>query len=57
MNPVLSKTRENTGQTISEYMEVEQPFLQQLSAQGWEVIKLGQQIPSDPLRILRQDDS
>lgn len=38
-----------TGQTMSEYTEVEQPFLAQLKAQGWDVIDQGQQIPTDPL--------
>ena len=33
---------------MSEYTEVEQPFLEQLKAQGWDVIDQGQQIPSDP---------
>ena len=33
---------------MSEYTEVEQPFLQQLAALGWDVIDQGQEIPSDP---------
>ncbi len=38
---------------MSEYTEVEQPFLRQLASQGWEVIDQGQQIPSDPSRSRR----
>lgn len=38
---------------MSEYTEVEQPFLQQLQALGWEVIDQGQEIPSDPTRSRR----
>ncbi len=33
---------------MSEYTEVEQPFLQQLASLGWDVIDQGQEIPSDP---------
>jgi|GEM_PF-1796328 len=33
---------------MSEYTEVEQPFLPQLAALGWEIIDQGQDIPSDP---------
>lgn len=39
---------------MSEYTEVEQPFLQQLSTQGWTIIDQGQEIPQDPSRSLRQ---
>ena len=38
---------------MSEYTEVEQPFLQQLKALGWEIIDQGQEIPSDPTRSHR----
>jgi hypothetical protein len=38
---------------MSEYTEVEQPFLQQLQGLGWEIIDQGQQIPSDPVLSLR----
>jgi type I restriction enzyme R subunit len=38
---------------MSEYTEVEQPFLQQLAALGWVVIDQGQDIPSDPAKSLR----
>jgi len=38
---------------MSEYSEVEQPFLQQLASLGWDVIDQGQQIPSDPAQSLR----
>ena len=40
---------------MSEYTEVEQPFLQQLQALGWDVIDQGQDIPSDPSKSLRPD--
>jgi len=39
---------------VSEYTEVEQPFLQQLASLGWEIIDQGQEIPSDPNKSLRQ---
>jgi len=39
---------------MSEYTEVEQPFLQQLEAQGWTAIDQGPDIPHDPGRSLRQ---
>ncbi|SDY09952.1 type I restriction endonuclease subunit R [Nitrosomonas halophila] len=38
---------------MSEYTEVEQPFLQQLKALGWEIIDQGQEIPSDPAKSQR----
>ncbi|NOQ14803.1 MAG: HsdR family type I site-specific deoxyribonuclease [Methyloprofundus sp.] len=38
---------------MSEYTEVEQPFLQQLKNQGWDVIDQGQGIPQDPTISLR----
>ncbi len=33
---------------MSEYTEVEQPFLQQLASLGWETLDQGAEIPSDP---------
>ncbi|WP_077530287.1 type I restriction endonuclease subunit R [Vreelandella utahensis] len=38
---------------MSEYTEVERPFLQQLQELGWEIIDQGQEIPSDPARSRR----
>jgi type I restriction enzyme R subunit len=38
---------------MSEYTEVEQPFLQQLAALGWQVIDQGCEIPSNPGASLR----
>lgn len=38
---------------MSEYTEVEQPFLAQLAAQGWDVIDQGTDIPSDPTKSHR----
>ncbi len=38
---------------MSEYTEVEQPFLQQLQAQGWTVIDQGKVVPQDPMPSLR----
>jgi type I restriction enzyme R subunit len=38
---------------MSEYTEVEQPFLKQLLAQGWTVIDQGPELPHDPSRSLR----
>lgn len=38
---------------MSEYTEVEQPFLQQLAAQGWTVIDQGPQLPQDAAPSLR----
>ncbi|GAB4356275.1 MAG: HsdR family type I site-specific deoxyribonuclease [Methylohalobius crimeensis] len=38
---------------MSEYTEVEQPFLHQLREQGWEIIDQGGEIPSDPARSRR----
>lgn len=35
---------------MSESTEVEQPFLAQLAAQGWDVIDQGTDIPSDPTK-------
>ncbi|VFN00479.1 MAG: type I restriction enzyme, R subunit [Candidatus Kentron sp. G] len=40
---------------MSEYTEVEQPFLQQLQTLGWQVIDQGQGIPSDPTKSLRSN--
>jgi len=38
---------------VSEYTEVEQPFLDQLATQGWSIIDQGQGIPEDPGKSLR----
>jgi len=38
---------------MSEYTEVEQPFLLQLLSLGLEVIDQGPDIPADPIRSLR----
>ncbi|OIO70881.1 MAG: type I restriction endonuclease subunit R [Zetaproteobacteria bacterium CG_4_9_14_3_um_filter_49_83] len=38
---------------MSEYTEVEQPFLQQLESLGWQIIDQGAEIPSDPSKSLR----
>jgi len=40
---------------MSEYSEVEQPFLQQLQSLGWQVIDQGQEIPSNPAKSLRHN--
>lgn len=40
---------------MSEYTEVEQPFLQQLAAQGWTVIDQGTDIPQDASISLRHN--
>jgi type I restriction enzyme, R subunit len=39
---------------MSEYTEVEQPFLQQLAALGWTIIDQGREVPQDPGKSLRQ---
>jgi type I restriction enzyme, R subunit len=39
---------------MSEYTEVELPFLAQLAVQGWEVIDQGPEIPSDPPKSRRR---
>ncbi len=39
---------------MSEYSEVERPFLDQLAAQGWTVIDQGQGVPQDAAVSLRQ---
>lgn len=39
---------------MSEYTEVEQPFLQQLETLGWSIVDQGPDIPQDPGRSLRQ---
>jgi type I restriction enzyme R subunit len=39
---------------MSEYTEVEQPFLQQLAALGWTVVDQGREIPQNPGRSLRR---
>jgi len=38
---------------VSEYTEVEQPFLLQLKDLGWDIIDQGQEIPADPNKSLR----
>lgn len=38
---------------MSEYTEVEQPFLLQLKELGWDIIDQGQEIPADPNKSLR----
>ncbi len=40
---------------MSEYTEVEQPFLQQLEGLEWSCIDQGQEIPQDPTKSLRQN--
>ncbi len=40
---------------MSEYTEVEQPFLAQLAAQGWTVIDQGTQLPQDAAPSLRSN--
>lgn len=40
---------------MSEYRFVEQPFLTQLTALGWEVIDQGEGIPKDPAASHRAD--
>lgn len=40
---------------MSEYTEVEQPFLQQLAAQGWTVIDQGTGVPQDATLSLRDN--
>ena len=43
----------NRQRGVSEYTEVEQPFLQQLAAQGWSVIDQGTGVPQAPAPSLR----
>jgi len=40
---------------MSEYAEVEQPFLAQLAAQGWEVIDQGSEIRGECLQTLLKE--
>ncbi|WP_428353809.1 type I restriction endonuclease subunit R [Methyloprofundus sp.] len=40
---------------MSEYTEVEQPFLQQLKSLGWISVDQGQDIPQDPSKSLRKN--
>ena len=40
---------------MSEYTEVEKPFLEQLSGLGWKSIDQGSDIPQDPSKSLRQN--
>jgi len=39
---------------MSEYTEVEQPFLHQVQELGWQMIDQGPDIPADPAKSLRQ---
>ncbi|MBK5968062.1 MULTISPECIES: type I restriction endonuclease [Thiorhodovibrio] len=39
---------------MSEYTEVEQPFLHQLQTLGWQIIDQGEGIPADPAKSRRQ---
>jgi type I restriction enzyme R subunit len=39
---------------MSEYTEVERPFLEQLAAQDWTMIDQGQGVPQDATLSLRQ---
>ena len=47
--------RADTRHTMSEYTEVEQPFLQQLAAQGWTVVDQGSGVPHDAAPSLRRN--
>ncbi|SFD91116.1 type I restriction enzyme, R subunit [Thiohalospira halophila DSM 15071] len=38
---------------MSEFTEVEQPFLEQLQGLGWDIIDQGPEIPADPARSRR----
>jgi type I restriction enzyme, R subunit len=40
---------------VSEYTEVEQPFLAQLAAQGWTIIDQGAELPQNPTASLRSN--
>lgn len=40
---------------VSEYTEVERPFLDQLAAQGWTVVDQGTGVPQDAAASLRQN--
>lgn len=40
---------------MSEYSEVEQPFLEQLQSLGWDVVDQGQEIPADSAKSLRHN--
>ena len=42
---------------MSEYTEVERPFLDQLAAQGWTVIDQGQGVPHDYLPASSGNDA
>jgi hypothetical protein len=39
---------------MSEYTEIEQPFLEQLASLGWTSIDQGSDIPQNPSKSLRQ---
>jgi type I restriction enzyme, R subunit len=40
---------------VSEYTEVERPFLEQLATQGWTIIDQGTGVPQDPAPSLREN--
>jgi len=40
---------------MSEYKNVEKPFLEQLSNLGWTIIDQGPAFPTDPSKSLRSD--
>ena len=40
---------------MSEYTEIELPFLHQLASLGWEIIDQGPDIPQNTAASLRQD--
>jgi type I restriction enzyme, R subunit len=39
---------------MSEYTEVEQPFLHRLQDLGWQIVDQGSDIPADPAKSLRR---
>jgi hypothetical protein len=42
----MAEKQQSKERTVSEFSEVEQPFLQQLTEQGWTVIDQGADIPT-----------
>jgi hypothetical protein len=50
----MASATQYDGPVMSEYSEVEQPFLQQLAAQGWTVIDQGTSVPQDAALSLRE---
>ena len=42
---------------MSEYLQVEKPFLDQLAVLGWEVVDHGQSLPASPDSSFRSDFS